>query len=97
MRAKVDGDGYEAGFRHVETHGPESFRDTCVTPIIGRRQDPWFSNQLGEIDLAPASPSAARIGGHDQLVVEQDFHIEIRFIAERAHRTRHDEIVLAIA
>src|SRR5262245_35282667 len=54
-------------------------------------------DELGEINVATARPAATRSGGHDQLVMEEDFGVQVvPFISVQLLRSRDGEIESSI-
>jgi hypothetical protein len=71
-----------------------------MRPATGCHQYPRLVNQLSEIDLATTSPSTAHSSHHDQVVIEQDFYVQV-MPATIVHVWRqqqcHYEIELSLA
>src|SRR5262245_6827336 len=74
---QVHGKGPQADPRHAQSPRAERLRDDRVAPAVRPRQDPWLVDELGEIDLATARPPALQSGGNDELITEQNFHVEV--------------------
>jgi len=63
-------------------------------------KEPRLVDEVREIDLAAAGPSAAHSGRHDQAIIEQNFHIQIidwEIVEKQCREVSKNEIASPIA
>src|SRR5580704_12683581 len=88
MRSKMNGECHQAHARHTKTAISERFGQNPMVPGVRAVEDPWFADQLGNVDLAAARPTALHGGRDHQLIVANCFDVDLVCKNLSAHRPR---------
>ena len=97
--AQGNGKRLQADLRQIQPPRSKGFRRNRVVPSTRRRKNPTLIDQFGKINLPSSGPSVLRSSGHDQLIVEKNFHVQTvdhAVVCKRRPTPRHHEIKSAV-
>ena len=94
----MHGECHQTYMRHVETATSERVRQNLMDPGAWTLKNPWFADQLGDIDLAPPRPRTRHGCCDQQLIVANGFNAELvsKSVGPRRPRSSQHEVEPAL-